>query len=164
MLTSTTGLALVNWSQEDLVICSVPISNHLTFLMTVTLSSQRFTIHRRIGAPVLPPKSFLEHIGQYHVIRGQTILTYDWWWCLIVWLLPGRYDHRIEMVEGHIQGWPFTFRTCEQEEKTKDPSHMAPSSSAKLPVEEAPESWMHSGIDYRRSGGEWELKSPSWQQ
>ena len=57
------------------------------------------------------------------------------------------------MVEGHIQGWPFTFRTYEQEEKTKDPSHMALSSSAKLPVEETPESWVRSGIDYRRSRG-----------
>ena len=56
MLTSTTGLALVNWSQEDLVICSVSIPNHLTFLLTVTLSSQRSTIHRWIGAPALPPQ------------------------------------------------------------------------------------------------------------
>ena len=57
------------------------------------------------------------------------------------------------MVEGHIRGRPFTFRTYEQEEKTKDLSHMALSSSAKLPAEETPESWMHSGIDYRRFPG-----------
>ena len=85
MLTSTTGLALVNWSQEDLVICSVPIPNHLTFLLTVTLSSQRSTIHdSSLNWGTGPtPKSLLEHIGQYHVIRGQTILTYGWRWCLI---------------------------------------------------------------------------------
>ena len=78
MLTSTTGLALVNWSQEDLVICSVPISNHLTFLLAVTLSSQKVCNSSLNWGTGLTSKSFLEHIGQYHVIRGQTILTYGW--------------------------------------------------------------------------------------
>ena len=36
----TIDLALVSWSQEDLVVCSVSMPNHLTFLLIVTLQSE----------------------------------------------------------------------------------------------------------------------------
>ena len=54
----TIDLALVSWSQEDLVVCSVPMPNHLTFLLIITLSSQRSMIHCWIGAPALPQVLF----------------------------------------------------------------------------------------------------------
>ena len=118
------------------------------------------------------PKSFFEHIGQYHV-RVLTIPTYGWWWCLIAWLLPGGYDPRTKMVEGRIQT-PFTFWTSQKVQKAKHPSHMAPNPSANLPAEKkhpshgcvlaqttdaperrANESWNLSGND--DNGGIWRM-------
>ena len=100
----TTDLALVNWSWEDLVVCSVPTPDHLTFLLPICSPVRGPQFIAGLGHWPYP-KSSLKHIGQYHV-HGQTILTYSWWWCLIAWLLPGGYDPRTKVVGGHIQTPP----------------------------------------------------------
>ena len=40
-----------NWSHEELVVYSIPVPNHPTFLLTVTLSSQRSMAHCWIEVP-----------------------------------------------------------------------------------------------------------------
>ena len=49
--TDLQSLVSDNWSHEELVVYSIPVPNHPTFLLTVTLSGQRSMAHCWIEVP-----------------------------------------------------------------------------------------------------------------
>ena len=115
--TDLQSLVSDNWSHEELVVYSIPVPNHPTFLLTVTLSGQRSMAHCWIEVP-----AFLSGIYQSVSYRSP---NHEWWWCLIARLLPGGYDRRIKQMEGHIKTL-FAFPTCQKVEKKNRPSLKAP--------------------------------------
>ena len=155
----TADLVVDNWSREDLVVCSVPMPNHLTFLLTITLSSQRSTIRCWTGEPALPQVLF-------RIYRSVSCLRPDNSDLRLMMVFDSLITTRWIWSQDQNGGKPFpnAFRPLNLSTSSKNETPFTHGAGflGKTPSgKETSESWMRSGADYRRSGEESqsELKS-----